>query len=186
MKPGRWASTAAALGLVLLGSVACGGSREPAPPVLAAAGPELTGCWYFEQTPTGLRLPWGVRLTDRRLEGWPALNRLEGVRLATTLTAEKEQNHPFGYWRDLAAADSLEIGYPAGGGLVLELEVQQTDPGRWPVLKGLARPVGDAVALGEDPAERAARPVRLTHAACPPYIEAGVRSAATLPSRRPR
>lgn len=118
----------------------------------------LVGCYYFDQDQVArdLQLPWGVRLTDRSLEGWPALQPLEHVRVASTLTGRDEADHPFGYWRPLAA-DSILVGYPAGGGLDLHLA-----PGG-DGLVGTARPVGDA---GLD-ADRSPRPISLLHARCP-------------------
>jgi hypothetical protein len=125
-----------------------------------------TGCWYFERDAAAeaLRLPWGVRLLPDSLTGWPALERLPGVRRATTLAAPgDEAGHPFGYWRPLAGEpstrDSLEIGYPAGGGLVLRLG------GGIDRVTGTASPVGDAVAPGAAPAQ--VRAVTLTRARCP-------------------
>ena len=117
------------------------------------------GCYYFDQQSQGareLRLPWGVRLMEQPLEGWPALAALEGVRTATTLTGTAEQNHPFGYWRPMEA-DTLLVGYPGGGGVSLHLVPSEDG------LEGIARPLGDATLA----AERPRYAVRLTRARCP-------------------
>jgi hypothetical protein len=127
---------------------------------------DIAGCWYFERDAAAeaLRLPWGVRLLPDSLTGWPALGQLPGVRRATTLAGPGEEaGHPFGYWRPLGAdaptRDSLEIGYPAGGGLVLRLDGGPTH------LTGTATPMGDAMAPGAAPPR--VRPVTLTRARCP-------------------
>jgi hypothetical protein len=122
---------------------------------------DRTGCWYFERDADAeaLRLPWGVRLLPDSLTGWPALERLPGVRRATTLARPGEEaGHPFGYWRPLGG-DTVEIGYPAGGGLLLRLDGDAAH------LAGTATPVGDAMAPGAAPPQ--ARPVTLTRARCP-------------------
>lgn len=125
---------------------------------------ELTGCWYFAQpSPPDMRLPWGVRLGADPLQGWPAIQQLDGVRVASTLTPDGDREHPFGYWRPLPG-DSLEIGYPAGGGAVLTLGVEAGGA----ALTGSVRGVGDARAYGTDPGTPSAgQPVRLTRAGCP-------------------
>jgi hypothetical protein len=120
------------------------------------------GCYYFERDAAAerLRLPWGVQLLEDSISGWPALQELSGVRRAVTLLGHgRSASHPFGYWR-LVGSDSVEIGYPAGGGLVLDLRAEN---GR---LTGSALPAGDAVAPGEA-AARTRENVRLTHALCP-------------------
>lgn len=143
-----------AAGIALVVTSACASS----PGKQQAA--EIVGCWYFvhDDAARDLRLPWGVRLTDEELQGWPALQQLEGVRRAATLTPSGDADHPFGYWRPLPG-DSLLMGYPAGGGLSVRLEVE---PSR---LVGTARPVGDARPLNPRPAEE--RAVSLTRARCP-------------------
>lgn len=126
------------------------------------AGPrQLQGCFYFvqDETARSLRLPWGVRLLQDSLEGWPAMANHQGVHSAATLHPDGDRDHPFGYWRPLAG-DSLEIGYPAGGGMVMRLRVGDDE------LAGTVRPVGDAVSLQED-GRRAPAPVTLTRALCP-------------------
>lgn len=151
-RPRAWAVpvTALAAGLVLGG---CASAPEP----LEAR--ELEGCFYFDQSmqPDSVRLPWGVRFSEDPLEGWPALAGREDVFVAATLTVDGDQDHPFGYWSP--SQDSVTVGYPAGGGLVLELEVGDT------ALAGLARPLGDARAFGSADPEPVA--VRLTRARCP-------------------
>jgi hypothetical protein len=135
---------------------ACAGQPEQPEPR------PLAGCYYFVQDRTAqeLNLPWGVRLLDRPLEGWPALQQRGGVQRAATLTGRAEENFPFGYWIR-TAQDSVEIGFPGGGGLVLDLRLDGT------ALRGVARPVGDAL---PPPAARPApeaHPVVLTWARCP-------------------
>jgi hypothetical protein len=122
------------------------------------------GCYYFERNAAAqaLHLPWGVRLLPDTLEGWPAIQQQPGVRRAVTLVGhEQAAAYPFGYWRPLGR-DSMEIGYPAGGGLVLHLAVE---PMR---LSGTAREVGDAVAPGaRPPGGSPAGVVSLIRAQCP-------------------
>lgn len=141
---------AAAAILAILGA-ACASTGQAADPA------DLAGCYYFEQDAVfqELQLPWGFRLLDQPLEGWPALQQLEDVRVATTLTGRDEVDHPFGYWRPLAG-DSLLVGYPAGGGFSLRIELDANE------MTGSILPVGDA-GLGE----RTARPVGIIHARCP-------------------
>jgi hypothetical protein len=122
----------------------------------------LVGCYYFERDVVAdtLRLPWGIRLLPDTLEGWPAIQQLPDVRRAVTLVGPEETaSYPFGYWRPLAE-DSVEIGYPAGGGLVLSLAADTIH------LIGTVRAVGDAVALGET-LTRTRDPVSLMRASCP-------------------
>lgn len=122
---------------------------------------DLPGCYYFQQDAvfSELRLPWGVRLADAPLQGWPALE-AEGAHRATTLTGTREQDHPFGYWL-VTAPDSVEIGYPGGGGWLLELHVQEDRS-----LTGTITGVGDAIDP-TDPAPRQPRPVSMVWARCP-------------------
>jgi hypothetical protein len=129
----------------------------PAPPAFPI------GCYYFERDATAerLNLPWGVQLLADSLQGWPVIQQRDGVRRAVTLvTLGETTNFPFGYWLPLAA-DSVEIGYPAGGGLLLELRAQ---PGR---LTGVARALGDAMPPGAFDQPRPVEIVALTHARCP-------------------
>jgi hypothetical protein len=142
---------AALAGLALAGACAST-SEEPRRTV--------PGCYYFAQDSVfrELRLPWGVRLEETLLQGWPGLE-ARGARKATTLTGTEEVDYPFGYWIS-TAPDSVKIGYPAGGGLVLDLAIRE-DRG----LAGTARPVGDVLRPG-DPAPRT-RPVELMWARCP-------------------
>jgi hypothetical protein len=156
--PGRRGFVVAArLGLVsLLVALGCAtGNRRLQPE-------ELAGCYYFQRDTVAesLRLPWGVRLRDVALEGWPAQADREGAREATTLTGRSEVDHPFGYWAPLPG-DSIEVGYPAGGGLLLQLGVVDHD------LAGTARPVGDVLQPGQEPGPRPSRNVRLVWARCP-------------------
>jgi len=119
------------------------------------------GCWYFERDDAAstLNLPWGIGLDSSALTGWPALDRRGGARVARTLHAAGPAEHPFGYW--LQVGDSVEVGHPGGGGLLLTLE-----PGA-AVMTGTARPIGDVVAPGS--ARRSSFAVRLTRAQCPAY-----------------
>ncbi|NIP79118.1 MAG: hypothetical protein GWM90_07900 [Gemmatimonadetes bacterium] len=156
MRRSRRATSLTATGLVLGLSAALSGCAST-PDALSAQ--ELEGCFYFERyvvADGAIRLPWGVRLSREPLEGWPMASRGD-VRLAATLTVDGDVDHPFGYW--LPSGDSVEIGYPAGGGLVLELEVVDM------ALEGVVRPLGDARSLDAPEPEPAA--VRLTRARCP-------------------
>lgn len=123
----------------------------------AAAPADPVGCWYFERDEhaSALNLPWGVRLAADALADAPAHH---DARAARTLQADGEADHPFGFWAPIAG-DSILIGYPAGGGLVLRLAGGDTS------MHGIARPVGDVVAPGAPP--RAERPVHLSRAQCP-------------------
>jgi hypothetical protein len=137
-------------------AMACPGAPEqPDPRALA-------GCHFFIQDETAehLALPWGVRLLDTPLEGWPAIQQRGDVYRATTLTGHDEVDFPFGYWIR-TANDSLEIGYPAGGGLLLELATHNGSFG------GVARGVGDLLPPPGTPPEPRTYPVELIHARCP-------------------
>lgn len=127
-----------------------------------SSGPSLEGCWFFDagEATTALRLPEGVRLTGDTLEGWPAIQQRGNVRVAVTLTGNGSADYPFGYWLR-ESADSVEIGYPAGGGIVLDLEVA----GR--VLRGTARALGDTQPYGREDGPPRSLPVRLDAGACP-------------------
>jgi hypothetical protein len=121
----------------------------------------LTGCWYFERDDVArsLRLPWGLRVLPDPLEGWPALQQRDGVRVASTLTVDGDRDHPFGYWLPLGE-DSVEIGYPGGGGYVLRLAAKDAR------MEGTVGPVGDVLMPGVDgPPDPS--PVVLTRALCP-------------------
>jgi hypothetical protein len=128
----------------------------------------LAGCWYFDRTVAAeqLNLPWGVELRTDSVQGWPGIQQLPEVRRAVTLLdGTRVVDFPFGYWRALRA-DSIEIGYPAGGGLLLSLAVQPPPPAEAAALAGTARALGDARPPGQtfDPP---ADPVSLTRAGCP-------------------
>lgn len=137
------------LGALALLACVTAPAPDPASPV---------GCWYFQRdaAATALNLPWGVRLDSVELTGWPALDARGGGSRAVTLNADGPADHPFGYWMQLES-DSIEIGYPAGGGLVLRLA-----PGDL-AMDGTARDVGDVRPSSATPA------VRLTRAQCPAY-----------------
>ncbi len=155
-RPMRAAAGAAGLAVA---SVALLGACASAETKLSAQ--EIAGCYYFERTPAAdsLGLPWGVRLTDRPLEGWPAMAP-RNPKLATTLAPGGDQDFPFGYWL-VADSDSLEIGYPGGGGIVVHVAPEGQE------LIGSARPVGDALPPGALPGSPATRTVTLKHALCP-------------------
>lgn len=141
--------------LVLL--IACTAACASSPDGSESQG--VVGCWYFEQDDPAreLRLPWGVRLTEEPLTGWP-LAREPDTHAAVTLVNESATaDTPFSYWQPLEG-DSLRIGYPGMGGLSLRLAVDD-EAG---ALTGVAIPVGDA-GLGERPTT----PIRLTRAQCP-------------------
>jgi hypothetical protein len=124
---------------------------------------ELAGCYYFERDAAAedLRLPWGVHFLPESLQGWPAWEEHPGVRSAVTLVNETEARaFPFGYWRPLGG-DSLEVGHPGGGGLILRLAVE---PGR---LEGTVRPVGDVLRPPGDLPAHSPQPVALRLARCP-------------------
>ena len=128
----------------------------------------LLGCWYFDQEAPGEQpsLPWGVRLSPDSLEGWPAVQALEGVRRAATLTPGGSRDFPFGYWRPSAAGDSLDLGHPGGGGLAVDLAIPARDASP-PELTGTVQAVGDVLQSGDSRLADQARPVRLTSARCP-------------------
>lgn len=153
--------------LVLAGAVAasaCASSPR------ATGLQTLVGCWRFERDEAAreLRLPWGVRFLDRRLEGWPAMEGLEDVRAAATLTdSTRARDYPFGYWRLTAAGDSIRIGYPGGGGLVADLAIERgADGDTGNGLHGAVRGVGDVVPLDSPIEADVARPVLLTRVSC--------------------
>ncbi|MBW3552114.1 MAG: hypothetical protein KY466_01320 [Gemmatimonadetes bacterium] len=147
----RFARNAAAAALATFAG-ACASAGQGSDPAA------LAGCYYFEQDDLArqLQLPWGIRLLDRPLDGWPAVQQYDDVRVATTLTGQDEVDHPFGYWRPLSG-DSILVGYPAGGGLSLRL----VPDGGWMV--GAVRALGDATLQ----AQRPDHPLRLLHARCP-------------------
>ena len=130
-------------------------------PAATAANP--VGCWYFERDAhaSELNLPWGVRLLGESLANAPAH---ADARAARTLQADGEADFPFGFWAPIAG-ESIVIGYPAGGGLLLRVAGGDTS------LHGIARPVGDALAPGAGP--RPDRPVHLSRAQCPEDAPAG-------------
>lgn len=155
MSPFRALTCSAMAALLVPG---CSTPRDPEP-----ALPD--GCYYFIQDDIAreLRLPWGIRLLQDSLEGWPAMATHQGVRLAATLHPDGDRDHPFGYWRSLPG-DSIQVGYPAGGGMVLHLDA------RGDTLAGSAREVGDAMPLNADP-PRGPLAVTLTRARCPEDVE---------------
>ena len=128
----------------------------------AATASDPVGCWYFDRdaTATALNLPWGIRLDEDALTGHAGLEQRGEPRIAATLDPDGERGHPFGYWLPIAG-DSIEVGYPAGGGILLRLAGGDTSLG------GSARELGDAMTPGAGP--RTPRAVRLTRAQCPAY-----------------
>jgi hypothetical protein len=94
----------------------------PAGTTTAAAAP--AGCYQFERDAgaRALGLPWGFVLEDEPLgAGWPLVSDRPGVRRARTATSPTARaDQPFGYWAPLTG-DSIEIGHPGGGGVVLTL-----------------------------------------------------------------
>ena len=128
----------------------------------AARTADPAGCWYFarDDAAAALNLPWGIRLTADELTGFAGLAQRGDARVARTLDPASERDHPFGYWMPIGA-DSIEVGYPAGGGLVLRLARGDSS------MAGSARPVGDVVRPGAPP--RTTHAVRLTSAQCPTY-----------------
>jgi hypothetical protein len=148
-----------------IGSLLLGGCASSSAPARVEA---LRGCWYFEQDEAArqIRLPWGVELMLDTLEGWPAVQALEGVRRAATLTPAGARDFPLGYWRPSAAGDSVELGHPGGGGLAVEVAVPPQNASS-PVLTGTVRPVGDVLRPDGPGAAIEPRPVRLARARCP-------------------
>lgn len=148
---------AAAIGALLpgLAAFAC----VSTPPAQAPA--TLVGCWYFDRdaAATALNLPWGVRLSGEVLTGWPLVEARGAPHLAATLSPEGEVDHPFGYWMHMPG-DSIEIGYPGGGGLVLHLAAGEM------AMTGNARAVGDVITL-DSQGPPPIRAIRVTRAQCP-------------------
>lgn len=144
--------------VLLVAGIGLAAACASAPPGASAHDP--TGCWYFERDDAAraLNLPWGVRLTADTLTGWPAIERRGGARRAATLTPDGDADHPFGYWMALPG-DSIEIGYPGGGGLLLRLAAGDV------AMTGEAHALGDVLAPGAPP--RPVRTVRLARAQCP-------------------
>lgn len=148
-------------GLALAVAFGIGWSCGPARMVQSASSP--VGCYQFERGPgaRALGLPWGVELEDVPLgPGWPLTTGIEGVRRALTETSPTERaDHPFGYWRGIAA-DSVEIGHPGGGGVVLTLAREGQD------LIGRGVAAGDAVSLGGPLGPRPPEPVVARRVLC--------------------
>ena len=124
-------------------------------------GAPFPGCYFFEpgRAVETYRLPEGVRLTDRPLEGWPTVPRSGDAKVATTLTGAGETDHPFAYWLE-QPGDSVVVGYPLGGTVVLDLRVGDG------VLEGTVRSVGDIMPYGGASAPDPI-PVRLERGHCP-------------------
>ena len=123
----------------------------------------VVGCYQFERN-SGARtlgLPWGVELEAAPVgAGWPLIADLEGVRRARTATSPTGRaDHPFGYWH-LTPADSLEIGYPGGGGIVLSLIRQGQD------LIGEGIAAGDVLPFGAPLGRRTPAPVVARRVLC--------------------
>lgn len=128
----------------LIGGLSFGVAATCAPRTAEEAS-DATACFQFERDAgaRALGLPWGAVLEDVPLgEGWPLVSDRAGVRRALTATSPTGRaDHPFGYWAP-AAGDSVELGHPGGGGLVLTLGRSGQD------LIGHGTAVGDAVPLG--------------------------------------
>ena len=141
--------------VALSGAAAC----RTAP---ATTTSDPVGCWYFDrnEAAAALLLPWGIRLGGDELTGHAGLEARGDPRAAATLEPDAERDHPFGYWLPIAG-DSIEIGYPAGGGILLRVARGDTS------MSGNARELGDAMLPGAAP--RTAHAVRLTRAQCPTY-----------------
>lgn len=122
--------------------------------------PPAPGCYFFVagDAVQEFRLPEGVHLTDRALTGWPAIMQRGDVKVAVTLRSTGTADYPFGYW--LEEGDSIEVGYPSGGGIVLDLAPAGD------ALVGTARALGDTAPPGETP-DRRSLSVRLERRACP-------------------
>lgn len=146
--------------LATLATTACASTPDTA--AQTASTPELQGCYFFEagEAVETLRLPRGVRLTDEALEGYPAIMSRGDVKVAVTLRADDVADYPFGYWL-WEGDDAVEIGYPAGGGLVLDLAIDGD------ALDGTARAVGDARLMDADAEGLRPLPVRLEPGDCP-------------------
>lgn len=152
------------LGTLALGCLLVGGCATTAEGMTEGV---LPGCYYFEQNAEArqMNLPWGIMLTQEKLEGWPPLTTSRtGVKKAVTLQATGPQDFPFGYWDDVEHDGKVEIGYPAMGGFVMMLE---HDNG---TLRGSITPLGDALPLGGKTTTRTSKTVSLTRAQCPDYI----------------
>ncbi|MDX1675075.1 MAG: hypothetical protein R3314_09805 [Longimicrobiales bacterium] len=124
-------------------------------------GPPFPGCYFFQEGEAveRFRLPAGVRLTDRPLEGWPTVMQRGDAKVATTLTATGETDHPFAYWLE-QPGDSLEVGYPLGGTVALDLAVGDG------VLEGTVHSMSDMMSYGGgSPPDPMA--VRLERGHCP-------------------
>lgn len=154
-------STTLATRVLLVGlaaaTAACAGA-QPEP-----STDSLAGCYFFQpdDATRSLRLPDGIRLTASALEGWPAIMQRGGVMVAVTLTDQGPADYPFGYWL-LEDDGTVEAGYPAGGGIVLDLDVGRDR------LEGTARAVGDVAVYGEQAGTAPWEvPVRLERGRCP-------------------
>lgn len=154
--------------LLALAAVAgCAGSPEPegsAAGKAADLGGDWPRCYYFERNEGArtLNLPWGIRLSRDTLgRGWLITAQREEVRAAETLTGSGTQDHPFGYWWEVPGTDSLEIGYPGGGGIVLDVLWLDSR------LEGTAMDAGDVVQPGEFGTPRSKYEITAVWAQCP-------------------
>lgn len=141
------------LALLVL-TTACAANHEAS----EAEDEGLLGCYQFEWTETAreLGLPWGFELLPGELEGW---NIPDAHPAMTWQTASRRIDHPFAYWREVA--DTVKVGHPGGGGFALTLR----EEGR--TLRGMARPVGDAVRFGESFEPRQGGMVTAQRVVCP-------------------
>ena len=146
----------------IVAALACAAIAAACVTAPATTSSDPVGCWYFERdaAATALNLPWGIRLSGDDLTGHAGLAARGEPRVAVTLDPDAERDHPFGYWLPIAG-DSLEVGYPAGGGIVLRVSRGDTS------FSGTARELGDAMLPGAAP--RTPHAVRLIRAQCPTY-----------------
>ena len=143
-----------ALTMSLSAVAGCASARVP------ASAQDLSGCYFFELDAEArdFRLPRGIRLTNPALEGWPGIMQRGDVRVAVTLNETGEADYPFGYW--LREGPAIEVGYPSGGAIILELERHGRE------LRGTARSLGDAMPLNPQAAVPEIQ-VLLERDACP-------------------
>lgn len=148
--------------VIAVGAALVFGMAESCPKETEQAASSLAGCYQFvrDAGAKALGLPWGFVLEDAPLgPGWPLVADRPGVRrAATALSATEREDHPFGYWAP--KGDSIEIGHPGGGGIVLTLGVVGQD------LVGRGVAAGDAVPMGSAPGPRAPANVTARRVLC--------------------
>ena len=149
--------------MVALGAALAFGMGESCPKEAQQQAVAATaGCYQFvhDAGAKALGLPWGFVLEDAPLgPGWPLVSDRPGVlRASTALTATERADHPFGYWAP--KGDSIEIGHPGGGGIVLTLAPSGQD------LIGQGVAAGDAVPMGGAMGPRPPSPVTARRVLC--------------------